>query len=422
MFEKTRLRLLVVYLGIFGSILGVFAIAVRILFAHVMVNQIADKLTILGKTVAASSEFRNGHIQVEDNFPERDLDVREQSLQWFDTRGNMVLVQGRLVQENIMPVISFSQKEIVEIQNGKIHLLSVTIPLVGNDDNRLIGYIRVSQSLEELYKTYEKLDVGLVGGITIALVFVGIGGVILTRQAMRSVEQNFERLQQFTADASHELRSPLMAIKASSQVALRYPEGMRSSDMEEFQAIGTSVERITRMMEDLLMLARMDNKLTERWEIIDLSELLQGLFQQFNAQALSKNIELIYQPSKSLSIKGNSEQILRLFVNLIENALHYTNSGGKIFIEVNQAGQWIDVSIQDTGIGIASEQIENIFSRFWRADTSRTQWDGGSGLGLAIAQSIAEIHGGKIHVVSQLEVGSCFTIRLPAVKFVAELG
>ncbi len=237
---------------------------------------------------------------------------------------------------------------------------------------------------------------------------------------MRSIEQNFERLQQFTADASHELRSPLMAIKASSQVALRYPEGMRSSDMEEFQAIATSAERITRMMEDLLMLARMDKKLSERWEIIDLSELLQGLFQQFNAQSLSKNIELIYPQSKPLSIRGNSEQILRLFINLIENALHYTNSGGKIFIEVNQAGQWIDVSIQDTGIGIAPEQIKNIFSRFWRADISRTQWDGGSGLGLAIAQSIAEIHGGKIQVVSQLEVGSCFTVRLPSVKFTAQ--
>ncbi len=135
MFEKTRLRLLLVYLGIFASILGVFAIAVRILFAHVMVNQIADKLTILGKTVAASSEFKNGRIQVEDNFPERDLDVREQSLLWFDARGNIVLVQGRLAQENITPIISFSQREIVEIQKGKTHLLSVTIPLIGNNDN-----------------------------------------------------------------------------------------------------------------------------------------------------------------------------------------------------------------------------------------------------------------------------------------------
>lgn len=284
----------------------------------------------------------------------------------------------------------------------------------------MIGYVRVSQSLEDLYKTYEKLDIGLAGGITLALVFVGIGGLILTRQAMRSIKQNFEGLQQFTADASHELRSPLMAIKASSQVALRYSEGMRSSDMEEFQAIAASAERITRLTEDLLMLARMDKKLSKKWEVINISELLQGLFQQFNAQALSKNIELIYQPSKSLSIKGNSEQILRLFINLIENAIHYTNSVGKIFIEVNQAGQWVNVSIQDTGIGIASEQIKNIFSRFWRADISRTQWDGGSGLGLAIAQSIAEIHGGKIQVVSQLEVGCCFTVRLPAVKFAAQ--
>ncbi|MDX2256623.1 MAG: ATP-binding protein [Pseudanabaenaceae cyanobacterium bins.39] len=413
MFEKTRLRLLLIYLAIFGSILGIFAIAVRVVFVHAMTNQIIDKLTILGKTVAASSEFKNGHLQVEDNFSERELDIREQSLQWFDAQGNMMLIQGKLIKENIPPAIAFSRTESVQFLKGKTQLISVRIPLVTEYNNQLIGYIIVSQSLEELHKTYEKLDIGLAGGIAIALVFVGIGGIMFTRQAMQPIEQGFDRLQQFTADASHELRNPLMAIKASSQVALRHPAGMRDCDREEFQAISLSADRMARMTEDLLLLARMDKKLHERMESIDLTELLQSLFQQFQSSAASKELDFSYQYSKTLFIKGNSEQIWRLFTNLIENAIHYTNFGGKVSIEVNQSGQSSLVHIRDTGIGIAAEQIDNIFSRFWRADSSRHQWAGGAGLGLAIAQSIAEIHGGKIQVVSQLGKGSCFTVKLP---------
>ncbi len=409
MFQKTRLRLLWAYLGIFASILSVFAIAVRIVFVQTMTNQVVDKLTTLGQTVAASSGFKNGRIQVADNLSVQDLDVRRQSLQWIDIQGNTILIQGNRTLS--LPSVI---RESIQIQPSKPSLITVNIPIVDTYNRSLVGYLRVSQSLDELHETFRKLDIGLAGGAAIALILVGMGGIFLSRQAMQPIEKSFDRLQQFTADASHELRSPLMAIKASSQVALRYPEGMRPSDAEEFKSIVRSAERMSRLTEDLLLLARMDKKLKVTWESINLTELLQHLVKQFQAQALEKNLTLICQSNIDLMIKGNSEQILRLFTNLVENAIHYTPSGGKITVSVNSISQWIDVSIQDTGIGIAPEQIEKIFDRFWRADTSRSQWTGGSGLGLAIAQSIAESHGGKIKVTSQLEVGSCFTVRLPA--------
>ena len=409
MFQKTRLRLLWAYLGIFASILSVFAIAVRIVFVQTMTNQVVDKLTTLGQTVAASSGFKNGRIQVADNLSVQDLDVRRQSLQWIDIQGNTILIQGNRTLS--LPSVI---RESIQIQPSKPSLITVNIPIVDTYNRSLVGYLRVSQSLDELHETFRKLDIGLAGGAAIALILVGMGGIFLSRQAMQPIEKSFDRLQQFTADASHELRSPLMAIKASSQVALRYPEGMRPSDAEEFKSIVRSAERMSRLTEDLLLLARMDKKLKVTWESINLTELLQHLVKQFQAQALEKNLTLICQSNIDLMIKGNSEQILRLFTNLVENAIHYTPSGGKITVSVNSISQWIDVSIQDTGIGIAPEQIEKIFDRFWRADTSRSQWTGGSGLGLAIAQSIAESHGGKIKVTSQLEGGSCFTVRLLA--------
>jgi len=106
----------------------------------------------------------------------------------------------------------------------------VTLPIVGSDDRKQIGYVRVSQSLEELDETLRKLDLGLGSGIVFALLLSGVGGVILTRQAMQPIERSFQRLKQFTADASHELRSPLMAIKSNAAVAIKYPEGMRETD------------------------------------------------------------------------------------------------------------------------------------------------------------------------------------------------
>lgn len=411
MFQKTRLRLLLAYLGIFASILSIFAIAVRTVFVHTMTNQVVDKLTTLGQTVAASSGFKNGRIQVADNLSVQGLDVRRQSLQWIDIQGNTVYIQG-----NRTLSLPAAIRESIQIQPSKPALISVNIPIVDTYNRSLVGYLRVSQSLEELNETFRQLDLGLIGGAAISLILVSFGGIFLTRQAMQPIEQSFDRLQQFTADASHELRSPLMAIKASSQVAMRYPEGMRPSDADEFRAIAQSAERMTRLTEDLLMLARMDKKLKVTWENINLTELLQHLVNQLQPQAVAKDLTLIYQPSSSQMIKGNSEQILRLFTNLIENAMHYTPASGQITISVNTLGQWISVSIKDTGIGIAPEQIEHIFDRFWRADTSRSQWTGGSGLGLAIAQSIAESHGGKISVTSQLAVGSCFTVRLPITK------
>ncbi|MFM7885819.1 MAG: sensor histidine kinase [Pseudanabaena sp.] len=402
--------MLLAYLGIFASILSIFAIAVRTVFVHTMTNQVVDKLTTLGQTVAASSGFKNGRIQVADNLSVQGLDVQRQSLQWIDIQGNTVYLQG-----NRTLSLPTAIRESIQIQSSKPALISVNIPIVDTYTRSLVGYLRVSQSLEELNETFRQLDLGLIGGAAISLILVSFGGIFLTRQAMQPIEQSFDRLQQFTADASHELRSPLMAIKASAQVAMRYPEGMRPSDADEFRAIMQSSERMTRLTEDLLLLARMDKKLKVTWENINLTELLQHLVNHLQSQVVAKDLTLIYQPINSLTIKGNSEQILRLFTNLFENAIHYTPANGQITISVNTSGQWIDVRIKDTGIGIAPEQIEHIFDRFWRADSSRSQWTGGSGLGLAIAQSIVEGHGGKISVTSQLGVGSCFTVRLPVI-------
>jgi two-component system, OmpR family, manganese sensing sensor histidine kinase len=240
------------------------------------------------------------------------------------------------------------------------------------------------------------------GGVVMSLILSGLGGIWLTRQAMQPIEQSFRKLQQFTADASHELRSPLMAVKSNAAVALKYPEGMREADGEKFEAIASATQQMTQLTEDLLLLARSDRLPENHWEKINISNLLNDLLIHYQPQAHTHSIQLTAKISPSLRVMGNEMQLFRLLSNLIDNAFHYTAATGKVMIHAMPSGIQVEVSVEDTGVGIAPEHLEQVFDRFWRADRSRAHWEGGSGLGLAIAQSIAKLHGGQISVVSQM--------------------
>ena len=409
MFQKIRHRLLLSYLIVLISILGVFAAAVRIVFTRSLIHQLTEKLAALGQGAAANAEFENSVIKIESDFSVKNLIAQDQALQWFNTKGNLIEQQGK----NILPLPLSLDESVQQRQIGKTHIQAITLPIISSDDRQLIGYVRASQSLEEFDETLQKLDLGLGGGIIVALLFSSAGGVILTRQAMQPIEESFQRLKQFTADASHELRSPLMAVKSNTAVALKYPEGMRDTDAEKFQAIASATNQMTRLTEDLLFLARTDSLPTHSKEIIHLTLILQNLIQLYQPHAEAKNISLNNQLTENIHLLGDSVQLTRLFTNLIQNAINYTLPEGVINVTASCVGSYVIVKVQDTGIGIAPEQLTKTFERFWRADSSRSYW-GGSGLGLAIAQAIAQYHDGLITVTSQLGVGSCFTVRLSA--------
>ncbi|WP_089130988.1 sensor histidine kinase [Tolypothrix sp. NIES-4075] len=408
MFQKIRYRLLLSYLMVFASLLGIFAIAVRVAFTRSLTEQITDKLAAIGKGAAANVEFEKGRLTIESDFRPQDLIASHQALQWFDIQGNLITQQGKTVLT--LPLLP---NKMVQVQTGKIPIQAVIVPILKSDNGELVGYVRVSQSLEEFDETLQKLDWGLGGGIIITLVLSSIAGIFLTRQAMQPIEESFERLKQFTADASHELRSPLMAIKINAELALEYPEEIGPKDAEKFQAIASATNQMTRLTEDLLLLARTDKIPNQNRDTLNLTSILENLIQLYKPQAEAKQINLTSQLIGNLQLIGDSVQLTRLFTNLVENALYYTPSGGVVEIKTSRVGSQLYVNVQDTGVGIAPEYIDKVFERFWRADQSRSYWSGGSGLGLAIAQAIAQNHGGLISVTSQLGVGSCFTVRLP---------
>jgi two-component system, OmpR family, manganese sensing sensor histidine kinase len=425
MFQKTQYKLLLSYLIIFSSLLGIFALAVRLIFTHSLNQKLTENLTILGQNAASNAEFDQGKLRIESDFPIKELINKYQSLQWFDIQGNLVFQQGRYVLTLPLNPRQNIQQQNIKSLNQNLSLRSVTLPIIYSDNHQLIGYVRVSQSLEEFDETLEKLDLGLISGVIITLALSSVGGIFLTSKVMQPIEESFLRLKQFTADASHELRSPLMAISANVEVALENCEELRPKDIKKFQAIGSAADQMTHLVENLLLLARSDALGNQRrWyrvsnqnqEVINLAEILHSLIELYQHQADIHQIKLQANLSKQLYVMGNSFEFKRIFANLIENALQYTPLNGTVEITNICNYQQIEIAVKDTGIGMTDEQLQHIFERFWRADTARSHCSGGFGLGLAIAKSLVQNHRGSLTVSSKPNIGSCFTVILPAYR------
>lgn len=336
-----------------------------------------------------------------------------QGIEWFDQRGVL------LAQEGLVFPLAPLGLPVYEGNGGQTlapGVRSLVWVVYGNNDRqqRIQGYVRVSQSTAAIEGILSRLRWGLVWGVLIAAGLTTVGGWWLTNQAVKPVEASFQQLKQFTADASHELRSPLTAIKTSMDVIRSHPERIHPADHKKIEAIASALAQIIRLVEDLLMLARSDRQThPQEWRPIPLDELLEDLVELWLPQAESKQISLRSQLAPTLPLPGDGFLLQRLFANLLENAIHYTPSGGQITLGLTQQDGELWVSVTDTGLGIAPEHLPFIFDRLWRADQARSRRAGGSGLGLAIAKSIAEQHQGQILVTSHLGQGSCFQVVFP---------
>jgi two-component system, OmpR family, manganese sensing sensor histidine kinase len=376
MFQPIRQRLLLSYLLFMGTVLAGFAIAVRLLFVHSLNQQLHEKLMTLGELSASSLEWQNGQMTLENDFPTSSLQSHEQALEWFDPQGKPIGHQGR----NYL-TLPFGGAGASQMQAGNPRIRGVTLPVMGREHGQLMGYVRVSQSLEEFDESIRHLDWVLGSGTGIGLVVIGAGGVWLTWQAMQPIERSFRQLQQFTADASHELRSPLMAIQTNAQVALKYPEGIRPGDAAKFGAIVSATTQLSHLTEDLLFLARTDMSPPLDMVRLNLTELLTHLVEFYQPQAAVKSIVLKRDLDEDDWLTGNSGQLRRLFTNLLDNALRHTPESGQITISRQVTELHLRIAIADSGIGIAPENLTKVFDRFWQADAARSESSGSAGLG-----------------------------------------
>lgn len=222
--------------------------------------------------------------------------------------------------------------------------------------------------------------------------------------------------QEFVSNASHELKTPLSSIKLISDSLLNVQSAPPEMVNEFLTDMNVQVDRLTRIIDKLLTLTRMDNSgSVSRMEfaVTDLTEICSNVTKALRPLAEQKHIELTYNAEAAIYSKVERDRIWEAIYNVLDNSIKYTKEGGTVSIDVGKDETSAIITIKDSGIGIASEELYKIFDRFYRVDKARTRETGGTGLGLSIALTAVELHGGNIQVESEEGVGSTFRIIIP---------
>lgn len=225
--------------------------------------------------------------------------------------------------------------------------------------------------------------------------------------------RRLERVRQdFVSNVSHELRTPLTIIRSMTETLLDDPTPDPELSAKYLPKIVSEVDRLSMISNDLLILSVAESN-PVRKQRCDIADLFRTTLEHLAAKAREKDIATRYEGPKHLEIEANPAQLTQVAMNLIDNAISYTNQG-EIVVSVGEEEGEAVVKVADTGLGIPSEHLPRIFERFYRVDKARSRVSGGTGLGLSIVKHIVESHGGRVEVDSALNQGSTFTLRLPA--------
>ena len=410
MFGRSRRNLARWFTLSMGSILIVFA---GVLYYYESVDELEklDRLLYKKTRVIAANVAYN--LQTEEtnleNVPligssPRMLSTELVYARWYTPEQQLVRFFGTPSSEGLMEQPGFRTIK------TDIWLRQLTLPVYQKE--LLIGYLQVGTPLTSAQNNLAQLRMVLALAVPITIGVIGASGWWLGGMAMQPVRQAYDQLQRFTANASHELRSPLTAIMSNAQAALLLDDDSQQFRLEK---IIKNVRSMRALVSNLLLLARHSGQLApESLQEIDLTSLLQKLADSYASQAAAKDLELkIYLPKQSVKLKADPDLLYQAVDNLLSNACKYTPAKRQIQLRLSTRSHRAIVQVADSGIGIPEKDLPHIFERFYRVDTERSKITGSYGLGLAIAQQLVETHGGKISVSSQLGQGTTFTIQLP---------
>jgi heavy metal sensor kinase len=232
-------------------------------------------------------------------------------------------------------------------------------------------------------------------------------------ELLSRLDQSFDTMRRFVADASHELRTPISVIRGEADVALSQ-ERSPAEYRESLSIVLDEARRLSRLVDDLLNLARADaGHVTLQTHDFYLNELLAECCRSVQGLAHTRGLQLECRAGNDLQFTGDEQLLRRLLINLLDNAIRYTPSGGTVTAALETGATSVQLRVSDTGIGIAPADAARVFERFYRAGEARSRQDGGFGLGLAIVRWIAESHRGTVECSSELGRGSTFTVTLP---------
>ena len=424
-FPYIRKRLLLAYIIVMTIILGVAETSLYFFLIHVLHQQLDHELLTLVEvaTPSLNTVETRGIEGFDRNISWRNFFSQEQqSLEWYDAEGELLAREGKLAAYLPLSLDRVKEQKDAPLFQQDANIRAVTIPVYETDlddtDIILKGYIRASESTEDIQSTFNKLRLGLGLGGSTALILVSISSIYLTQQAVKPIQQVFFHLGQFTSDISHQLRTPLTRISMATEILLTHKEEIQPSDARKITIINSATEQMKRLIEDMLFLLRNDsfpNATKFKKKTISLTQLLQGMVEEFEPAFQAQGIEFQASLVNRTLIKGDPTHLQRLFTNILDNSLSYTNPGDAVHLYVEQYKRKIVVCIQDTGVGIAAEDLPHIFQYFWRSETAKQKRRDRFGLGLTIAQAVAKQHGGDIFVTSKVGSGSLFKVVLPIV-------
>lgn len=247
---------------------------------------------------------------------------------------------------------------------------------------------------------------------SISLILLLLISIYLTSRTIKPIKETFEKQKQFIANASHELKTPLAIIKTNNSLVLSNKSATVESQGKWLNYINNQIERMSELLDEMLTLAKLDtSRELKDFADFDFSKLVNNILLTFEAVIFENKIELESNILKDIKLKGDKENIKRVVIILLDNAIKYTNKNGKINVDLVQEKNRIKLKVKNTGEGIEKEDLEKVFERFYRVDSSRARETGGYGLGLSIAKSIVESHNGKIYAESNIGKDTTFIIE-----------
>ncbi|MEM9534842.1 MAG: HAMP domain-containing sensor histidine kinase [Cyanobacteria bacterium P01_E01_bin.45] len=451
MFQSTRRRLALWYSACTAVLLLLFASCFYVYVRATLIERVDDTLNHVVEVVEQSLVFEPisfeptaikpaQQVNLEASFKHRSPAVDDDriDLEWFSPEGDVLwstfpatltVPRLNLQPKSNLPSKIGQQLEQTVTLSEDYTLSQLTTPIRYGD--RLVGYLRASHPWFEVTKPTRQLVQDLALGVTGTLGIVGVVGWFLSGLAIAPVIESYQTLKQFTADASHELRSPIASMQTNVQVALSNPD-LEGEERRNWLIVERLSQRLGRLVDDLLFLARQDTQATVQPQCCALDVLVLEVVEEQRSQATARGIDIAIsigsdreEEEQHFAILGNDDDLLRLIGNLLNNAIRYTPEGKSVEVALDYiakgAKPFARLQVKDSGIGIPLEAIPKLFDRFYRVDASRSrsgrgaQGDKptGSGLGLAIVKAIVERYEGQIQVESTVGQGSCFSVLLP---------
>lgn len=318
--------------------------------------------------------------------------------------------------QRVLPKHKLNQRQFLNVPGGLAYWRPVYLRETSAADRELEGYVLSAVSTANADRELVRLRNGLVVGGAVGALAAALLSQWMVGTSLKPIREQIRRLVRFTSDASHELRHPLTAIRAVMGSARErgYLQRAEPELAQKLNLIDQATTAMGGLVDDLLLLTRLDRTMPDQkhWRRFDLSELAEDLLALYADRARCLEIDLASNLPHPAWIHGDPDQLRRLIINLLVNAMQASPAGSSVRLEIHQQAHQLAVVVEDDGPGIPPEQRRLVFERFWQADASRTGPN--SGLGLSIASSIAEVHGGSIEAQAASSGGCRMVVLLPA--------